>query len=234
MLKDNFGLMRTNLFNKNRAWGTSLYVLTPVLLFVSVICLSVILLVGPFSNILKYANFIFSSVMPTDNGVVFSGEIDESRLSHSFDEIPDDAVIKYPYVGDAYATLHSPEVDIDCHVYWGDTKEILRKGAGNYCGSAPVGVSGNTVICAHVSMYFKNLSKLKSGDTVILTTEYGRFTYVVRESFIFNENDLSYILPTEEDILTLYTCHNYIAGPTPERYGVICDITQAVYYGEEG
>lgn len=209
-----------------------MYVLTPILLFLTVSCISALLFMLPFSNVVKYANFLFSSVSQSE-GTVFSGEIDQSRLSHTYTEIPDDAEIIYPYVGDAYATLHSSNVDIDCHVYWGDSKEILRKGAGNYCGSSPIGVSGNTVICAHVSMYFENLKDLKFGDTVVLTTQYGKFTYTVREGFVFNENDLSYIRPTEEDILTLYTCHNYIVGPTPDRYGVICDLTEATYYSLE-
>ncbi len=210
-----------------------MYVLTPILLFLTLVCFAILLFVGPFTSVIKTANFLFSAADITTGNKVFSGEIDQSLFSHRYSEIPSDAQVVYPYYGDGYATLYSPEVDIACQVYWGDSMEILRKGAGQYCGSSPLGVEGNSVICAHVSKHFKNLKNLKLNDTVVLTTEYGRFTYAVRESVIFDENDLTYILPTEEDILTLYTCHNYILGPTPERLAVICDLTEAIYFAKE-
>ncbi len=219
--------------NENKAWGTSLYVLTPVLLFLVAVSISVLLGLGPFLKAVGYLNFFFSGSDIAQGNDVFSGEIDESRLSHSYSQIPDDAKIIYPYYGDAYATLYSPDAEIDCHVYWGDGMELLRKGAGQYCGSSPIGTPGNTVICAHVSKHFKNLKNLELDDTVVLTTQYGRFTYAVRESVIFDENDLTYISQTDDDILTLYTCHNYFLGPTPERLAVICDLTEAVYFSLE-
>ncbi len=225
---------KNNFKSKDKAWGTYVYVLTPILLFLTTLSLIVLLGLGPFLNVVEYANFFFAGSGITEGNKVFSGKIDESLPFHTYSQIPDDAQIIYPYYGDAYATLHSPNVDIDCHVHWGDGMELLRKGAGQYCGSSPIGTPGNTVICAHVSKHFKNLKNLEFGDTVVLTTEYGRFTYTVRESVIFNENDLTYIMQTENDILTLYTCHNYFLGPTPERLAVICDLTQAVYFNLEG
>ena len=225
--------IKHNNSKENKAWGTFSYVLTPILIFLTVISLIVLLGIGPFFDVISLANTLFSSTKTEYENTVFSGEIDPSLLTHAYAEIPDDAEIIFPYYGDAYASLHSPDVDIDCHVHWGDGMELLRKGAGQYCGSSPIGLPGNTVICAHVSKHFKNLKDLQVGNTVVLTTAYGKFTYTVRESFIFNENDLTYILKTENDILTLYTCHNYFLGPTPDRLAVICDLTQAIYYKAE-
>ena len=222
-----------NNFKTNKAWGTFSYVLTPVLIFLTSISLIVLLGIGPFFDTISLVNTLFSATTAEYENTVFSGEIDPSLLTHAYAEIPDDAEIIFPYYGDAYATLHSPDVDIDCHVHWGDGMELLRKGAGQYCGSSPVGLPGNTVICAHVSKHFKNLKDLQTGNTVVLTTAYGKFTYIVRQSVIFNENDLTYISQSENDILTLYTCHNYFLGPTPDRLAVICDLTEAIYFKAE-
>ncbi len=210
-----------------------MYVLTPILLFLITLSIVVLLGLGPFLNIVKSANFFFSATGITSGEKVFSGEIDESLLSHKYSEIPENPSVILPYYGDGYAKLHSPDAAIDCQVYWGDSAELLRKGAGQYNGSSPIGTKGNTVICAHVSTYFKNLKNLKLNDTVVLTTEYGRFTYAVRESVFFDESDESYVMQKDEDILTLYTCHNFFLGPTPERYAVICELTEALYFSAE-
>ena len=96
-----------------------------------------------------------------------------------------------------------------------------------------IGDKGNTVISAHVDTYFADLEKLKVGDTVTLSTLYGEFVYTVRENILFSRTNGSFVSPTEDDRLTLYTCKRDILGGTEQRVGVICDLTERKFYISE-
>ena len=91
--------------------------------------------------------------------------------------------------------------------------------------------------------YYRTLEKDEDGIAYLEISEARQFvldgTVIITDEngepfrFIFNENDLTYISQTENDILTLYTCHNYFLGPTPDRLAVICDLTEAIYFKAE-
>lgn len=132
--------------------------------------------------------------------------------------------IIYPYYGDYYASLTIKAADMnDIPVYSGQDPEILEKGPGWYNASSFIGRPGNVVISGHNHTDFKNLPDVEEGDEVILETSYVKITYVVDETVTFHEKDYTYVFPTDDDRLTLYTCwNNGKLGMSEYRLAKIC------------
>lgn len=110
---------------------------------------------------------------------------------------------------DIFATLQIPSIKLDAPVYEGTSDILLKKGLGWYKESASPG-EGNTAIAGHRDIYgswFKDLDKLNIGDEIILEFQQTEFLYRVESVFITEANDWSVILPHDENILTLTTCH---------------------------
>ena len=93
--------------------------------------------------------------------------------------------------------------------------------AGWHETSAPLGVPGNTVLNGHNTTHgevFRDLYTLKVGDTITIYAGDTPYTYSVTESLILPEagqplevrvENARYILPTDDERLTLVTCHPY-------------------------
>jgi sortase A len=93
--------------------------------------------------------------------------------------------------------------------------------AGWHETSASLGVPGNTVLNGHNTSngeVFRDLYKLEIGDEIVLHTNRAVYTYVVTETLILPEagqplevriENAHYIQPTEDERLTLVTCHPY-------------------------
>ena len=77
------------------------------------------------------------------------------------------------------------------------------------------------------------LDELQTGDVLTLYTNYGRFTYVVQKNIQFENTDKQYILPTDSEQLTLYTCEMQVFGSSSTRIGVVCDCTDTEFYVDE-
>jgi sortase A len=95
------------------------------------------------------------------------------------------------------------------------------RAAGWHETSASLGVSGNTVLNGHNTSngeVFRDLYKLEAGDEVLLHSGEVICTYAITEVLILPEagqplevriENASYIQPTEDERLTLVTCHPY-------------------------
>lgn len=93
--------------------------------------------------------------------------------------------------------------------------------AGWHQTSAPLGVPGNTVLNGHNTTHgevFRDLYTLKAGDTITVYSGNTPHTYGVGEILILPEGgqpievrveNARYILPTDDERLTLVTCHPY-------------------------
>ncbi len=93
--------------------------------------------------------------------------------------------------------------------------------AGWHDTSAPLGVPGNTVLNGHNTNngeIFRDLYTLEAGDTIIVYAGDTSYTYGVSEILILPEAGLPlevrlenarYILPTDDERLSLVTCHPY-------------------------
>ncbi|SRR6056297_482153 len=80
-------------------------------------------------------------------------------------------------------------------------------------GSRP-GRRGNTIITAHRFKYlpphnltFYFLDKLEPGDRIMVYYQEEKYVYQVKRSFLVEAEDLSILKPSEEEKLTLFTCH---------------------------
>lgn len=90
--------------------------------------------------------------------------------------------------------------------------------AGWIDSSAPLGVTGNTVLSGHHNAYgkvFGHLVELKVGDTLTLYSGNLSFEYVITERLVVKEKDVSlairqenarWIAPTPDERVTLVTC----------------------------
>ena len=123
--------------------------------------------------------------------------------------------------------LDAPVVPVTQTIVWaGGQKQPTFKipqmrAAGWHETSAPLGIPGNTVLNGHNTNngeVFRNLYKLEIGDEIVLHTNREVYTYTVTETLILPEagqplkvriENAHYIQPTEDERLTLVTCHPY-------------------------
>ncbi len=83
--------------------------------------------------------------------------------------------------------------------------------AGHLEGTANPGAGSNVVLSGHVESIssgnvFARLRELRPGDVITLSTSEREFAYVVTESRVVKNNDLSVVAPTSEETLSLITC----------------------------
>ena len=130
--------------------------------------------------------------------------------------------------------LEAKSIGLYAPVYWGGGAELLEEGACQTPASALLGASGNSVISAHVNTFFHDLNQLNVGDTVTAYTTYGKFTYEVTEQITFDASDKSYLKKTDDERLTLYTCEMQLLGSSSKRVGVVCKLTDKVFYTDAG
>lgn len=86
--------------------------------------------------------------------------------------------------------------------------EISYQGASHLDKSADPGEGGNIVIYGHnKNSLFGPTRWLKEGDLIEITDENGTlYTYRVVKTVVTTPDDIEYVLPKSEEILTLYTC----------------------------
>ena len=135
-----------------------------------------------------------------------------------------DATVYRPDLGEQFATLHIPALELSHPVYQGDGDAQLRLGVGHYVGSLLPGEGGNVVLSGHRETVFFDLKDIEVGDTISMEVAYGTYEYQVREIYITTPDDVGPTQPTGVEQLTLYTCYPFTMwGPTPERYIVVAD-----------
>jgi sortase A len=119
--------------------------------------------------------------------------------------------------GSALTRLRIPRIGVDTVVVEGTNATALSAGAGHYRDTPLPGEPSNIAIAGHRTMNghpFNRLDELKTGDTVILITPFGRYTYQVVPPFdghanpwVTTPNDWSVVNQTKDAMLTLTTCH---------------------------
>lgn len=202
------------------------------------LCLGIITAaaIKPYDKLKVYANLAFMDSLKSDpnngNGLVIR---ENDIITDYSGKTADTGEVVRPKFGELYALLRSSAFDLDVPVYWGSNTELFERGACQSSASVVIGSEGNSVVSAHVDTFFAELSKLKEGDTVTVYTNYGVFTYKVRELISFKSTDRKYVVPTDDSRLTLYTCKRDILGNSDQRIGVICEPVESKFYvdGEE-
>ena len=134
--------------------------------------------------------------------------------------------------------LSIPAIDLEADIVNAQSKEIVQGektyaqwlapdeyAVGWHFDSAFLGEPGNSVMNGHHNVFgkvFENLDKLSSGDEIFI---YGNdsyeYKYVVSNTMIFPERDVSFekrlenarwILPSEDERITLITCWPYFSN----------------------
>lgn len=133
----------------------------------------------------------------------------------------------YPKGGDLFGKVVIDKVGINEPLYYGDSEEILRLGAGQYIGSMIPGDLGTTLIGGHNLPSFGKIYYLEVGDEINIQTHYGDYTYQVTEIKVADYKDPvidSKLGDRSKRSLILYTCYPLDAiGLTPERVFVSAD-----------
>lgn len=123
-------------------------------------------------------------------------------------------------VGEAFAQIRIPEIDVDSTVIEGVRRRDLKKGPGHLTGSPLPGQPGNSVVSGHRTTYgapFGSLNELVPGDRIEVETALGVHVYEVREApercrtddglCVVAPTDLWVTEPRDGAWLTLTTCH---------------------------
>ena len=111
--------------------------------------------------------------------------------------------------------IQVPAINVDSSIYQGQDWEQLRRGVGQYIGSAAPGRPGNLVLAAHNDIYgeiFRHLDQLERGDEIIISSERQPYTYVVRETIIVEPTETWVMEPTEHASATLISCYPYLVN----------------------
>ncbi len=150
------------------------------------------------------------------------GDIYTEKLFGMYDETIPSSVITFPIMGTKYAEISIEGTALDCSVIFGDSANILRRGAGHYAGSHFPGFGGTILIGGHNNRYFDTLKDAQVGSIITLKTNYGIYTYRITGSAIKKDTDRSaYDLSAEKENIVLYTCYPFnTLGLTSQRYFV--------------
>jgi sortase A len=116
-----------------------------------------------------------------------------------------------PPSGSAVAIIKIPRIGVDAAVVEGVGVPDLMKGPGHYPGSPMPGQPGNAAIAGHRTTYgapFYRLNELQPGDQIFVSTKDSPhpFEYIVESSKSVDPSDVSVLLPTADNQLTLTTC----------------------------
>jgi sortase A len=121
------------------------------------------------------------------------------------------------------ARLEAPRQGADMIVLEGASGAVLAFGPGHLAGSAAPGEPGNVVIAGHRDTHFELLRDLEVGNELWLESAAGvRRHYRVDSARVVEDDDVSVLEPTGEDVLTLVTCYPFdtVVPGGPLRYVV--------------
>ncbi|KXK12333.1 MAG: peptidase C60 family protein [Chloroflexi bacterium OLB14] len=116
---------------------------------------------------------------------------------------------------DQAVRIQIPAINVDAPVVQGDGWEQLKKGVGQYIGSAAPGRDGNTVLSAHNDVYgeiFRYLDRLVPGDQIIVYTQQRQFVYIVDRTVLVEPIAVEVMSPTSSPTVTLISCYPYLVN----------------------
>jgi len=129
-------------------------------------------------------------------------------IARSYENLP------IPTAGpEAVINIQIPAIKVDSRVFQGDNWEQLRKGVGQHLGTPNPGQPGNLVMAGHNDIYdqvFKDLDRLKPGDTILLFTITHQYVYIVTGTQIVEPTQVEVMAPTNNSTVTLISCYPYM------------------------
>jgi sortase A len=113
--------------------------------------------------------------------------------------------------------IRVPKIGYYAAVREGVSLSVLATGPGHYPSTAMPGRPGLVGIAAHNTFWIP-FGQLGPGDTVLLETRSGRFTYRITETRIVEPDDRTVLVQTSDPRLVLTTCWPLWAGNlAPQR-----------------
>jgi LPXTG-site transpeptidase (sortase) family protein len=113
-------------------------------------------------------------------------------------------------------SIDIPAIDLTVRI----REAVIRNGvwqtdmrrAMHLSASANPGENGNIIIYGHnTSGIFADLQDVKTGNSIILTTDTGaKNAYIIESIETVTPDNLAVIAPTKEEILTVYTCTGFL------------------------
>jgi len=216
----------------SRSRSRVLHIATPFITAAIACGVLMIASVKPADKAKVYLNLAFMDDLKTDPDDESAGLIiRENEIVDDYSgTTSENGELIRPKYGELYAIIKSDSLSLDVPVYWGSDIELFERGACQSTGSVIVGDKGNSVISAHEDTFFSELKDLKEGDEITVNTNYGKFTYKVKQKIAFKKDNNKYVVPSDDTKLTLYTCKKNVLGSSDERIGVICEQTGRKFY----
>ena len=150
-----------------------------------------------------------TQVPPTPTDSAATSAADASSSIPGLPDVPDGAQLFIPSAG-IFTNIVEAFLD-------GTSWDVSRLGnnVGHLQGTSWITSGGNVVLSGHVELadgrrgIFANLYDISVGDIVEVTAGNDNWRYIVTDIQTTSPTDLTPILPTQEDRLTLITCGSY-------------------------
>lgn len=141
-----------------------------------------------------------------------SGLVREMQLQYVQGTMP----VIHGELRDIPTRVHIPAVNISIGVKQakiaGETWQTFKDSAAFLSQSAVPGGNGNIVLYGHnTNTIFKQLEDIQLQQLIYITNQSGKiYTYVVTDKNVVDPTAVSYVQPTQEETLTLYTCTGFL------------------------
>lgn len=117
-----------------------------------------------------------------------------------------------------------PRIGVSAVISEGTGRVTLRRSVGHISYTSSPGQPGNTGLAGHRDSFFRPLKDIRPDDTITVTTTGGEYRYRVVSTHIVKPTDVSVLLPTGNEVLTLVTCYPFhYVGAAPERFVVLAE-----------
>ena len=117
--------------------------------------------------------------------------------------------------------MEIPRLGLSAVVFEGVGRTTLRRAVGHIPGTALPGEAGNVGLSGHRDTFFRPLKDLRIKDEIQFSTLKGDFRYQVESLRVVAPSDVSVLVPSHENVLTLVTCYPFFyIGAAPKRFVV--------------
>ncbi|WP_342539110.1 class D sortase [Sporosarcina sp. FSL K6-1540] len=120
----------------------------------------------------------------------------------------------------ARGIININKIDLEMIIFDGTTPETLSKGIGmiepeKELGVHNIGLAGHRAVAK--GKQFNRMNELRINDEIQVTTQEGTYEFVIVDSFIVHQSDVSVLDDQEGPLLTLVTCTPLGAINPPNR-----------------
>lgn len=169
---------------------------------------------------------VFNKLYFYDNSETIS-KIDDSLTTLQINN----EKIHIPKAAESFASIKIDSINLTEDIYEGSYNEIMALGLGHYSFSGLPGFGRNCIIRGTKTDEFSQLNKVKNGDRVLVSTDYGEYYYEVTQTKVYEKDDDSFLdCYSKEEKLTLYTDYPFDNTlNTNQKYVVTCKFISCDY-----